>query len=200
MKRIVSLLALAVLVAGCASRKPEDTAKQYCASLLTGDFSTFKALFEKERQSYIHEDTFTKLRPTQCEVVSVSEPYVAIRYRLPLDEEWPEETGILYILPNGRIKYDPIFCMHPALGVRGLLSQMENDDVRYRQSAHRTLTKWQIPLFGFEPDAEPNARTNSITQFRNWVDENESTFDLGKVKIPISPIDQERMEKAAHNK
>jgi hypothetical protein len=77
---------------------------------------------------------------------------------------------------------------------------MENDDVRYRQSAHRTLTKWQIPLFGFEPDAEPNARTNSITQFRNWIDENESTFDLGKVKIPISPIDQERMEKAAHNK
>ena len=193
------MLALAILVAGCASRKPEKAAQQYCDAILAGDYASFMALFEKGRQSYIHEDTFGRLRPTKCEIESVSEPYITIRYRLPLDEDWPEETGVLYILPDGRIKYDPIFCMHPALALRGLLSQMENDDVRYRQSAHRTLTKWQIPLFGFTPDAEPNVRTNSITQFRNWIEENESTFDMGKVKIPVSPIDQQRMERAAHN-
>ncbi len=90
--------------------------------------------------------------------------------------------------------------MHPALGLQGLLSQMENEDVRYRQSAYRTLTKWKIPLFGFTPEAEANLRTNSITAFRNWIEENESTFDMGKEKIPVSPIDQERMKKAALNK
>lgn len=199
MKRIIPLLALAVLVAGCASRKPEDTAQQYCASLLAGDYSAFKALFEKERQSYIHEDTFDKLRPSKCEVESVSPPYVTIRYRLPLDEDWPEETGVLYILSDGRIKYDPIYCMHPSLALRGLLSQMENDDVRFRQSAYRTLTKWNIPLFGFTPEAKANVRTNSIAAFRAWLEENESTFDMGKGKIPVSPIDQERMNKATHN-
>ncbi len=199
MKRIIPLLILAALLAGCASRKPEDTAQQYCSALLAGDYASFKMLFEKERQSYIHEGTFRKLRPTKCDIESVSVPYVTIRYRLPLDQDWPEETGVLYILPNGRIKYDPIYVMHPALALRGLLSQIENDDIRYRHSAVRTLTKWQIPLFGFTPDAEPNMRTNSITEFRNWIEKNESTFDMGEVKISVSPIDQERMEKAAHN-
>lgn len=198
MKRIIACLII-LLLAGCASRTPVTTAKQYCDSLLAGDYPAFKALFEKDRQSYIHEDTFKKLRPTVCEVESVSQPHVTIRYRLPLDEDWPEETGVIYILPDGRIKYDPIFCMHPALALRGLLSQMENDDARYRQSAYRTLTKWEIPLFGFTPDAKHSARTSSTAQFRQWIQENESAFDLGKVKIPVSPIDQERMEKAAHN-
>jgi hypothetical protein len=199
MKQIIPLLVLGVLVAGCASHNPKDTAQKYCTSLLAGDYSAFKALFEKERQSYIHEDMFGNLRPTKCVIESVLPPYVTIRYRLPLGEDWPEETGVLYILPDGRIKYDPVFVMHPALALCGLLSQMENDDVRYRQSAFRTLTKWELPVFGFGPDAEPELRTNSVARFRNWIEENEFTFDMGVVKIPVSPIDQERMDKAAHN-
>lgn len=192
-------MVVATLLSGCASRTPDNTAERYRNALLAGDYSSFKALFENERQTYIHEETFGRLRPTKCEIETVSPPYVFIRYRLPLDEDWPEETGSLYILPDGRIKYDPIFVMHPALALRGLLSQMENDDVRYRQSAFRTLTKWEVPLFGFSPDAPPEARTNSVAKFRQWMKKNETTFDMGQVKIPVSPVDQERMEKAAHN-
>jgi hypothetical protein len=199
MKRIILLLVLAAMLMGCASRTPQGTAQQYCDSLLAGDYSSFKALFEKESQGYIHEETFGRLRPAKCEIESVSPPYVIIRYRLPLDKDWPEETGVLYILPDGRIKYDPIFCMHPALALRGLLSQMENDDVRFRQSAFRTLTKWKVPLFGFTPNAKPNVRTNSVAQFQSWIEKNEATFDLGNVRIPVSPIDKERMKKAARN-
>jgi hypothetical protein len=199
MKRIISCIFVAALLTGCASRTPKTTAEQYAADILAGDYLSFTTLFEKERQGYIHEQTFGKLRPTKCAVEAITPPYVTIRYRLPLDEDWPEETGVLYILPNGRIKYDPIFVMHPALALRGLLTQMENDDIRYRQSAFRTLTKWGLPLFGFTPNAEPKVRTNSVIRFRAWIEKNESTFDMGKVKIPVSPIDQERMEKATHN-
>ena len=111
-----------------------------------------------------------------------------------------EVLASLYILPDGRIKYDPIFVGHPALALHGLLSQMENDDIRFRQSAFRTLTNWNLPLFGFTPVASPDERAHSTAQFRHWVEKNEDTFDLGKVKIPVSPLDQERIEKAAHNK
>ena len=199
MKRIIVLLALAQLFAACTTREPEITAQHYCDSLTAEDFTAFKSLFAEDRQKYFSEDVFKRINLTSCEVEAVSSSYVTIRYQFHPDEQSPKMIGSLYIFPNGKIKYDPIFLGHPALALRGILSQMEHEDVRYRQSAQRTLTKWEIPLFGFLPDAEVNVRTKSISAFRDWIDENEATFDLGKVKIPVSSIDQQRTENASHN-
>ena len=199
MKRIIPCLVI-LLLAGCASRTPESTAKRYCEALLTRDFPSFRALFEKDRQQYLSEDMFNRMTPTSCAVQTVAPPYATIRYRIASDGDWPEAVGSLYILPDGSIKYDPIFCGHPAVALRGLLSQMVNDDIRFRQSAFHTLTNWELPLFEYTPDADPKVRTNSVAQFKDWVRMNEARFDLGKVKIPVSPADQERIEKAAHNK
>ena len=199
MKKITPYLIALVLMAGCAKPTPENTARRYSEALLSGDFASFKALFDKERQKYLKEDTFRRLKPPKCVVESIAAPYATVRYRIPLDADWPEERATLYILPSGRIKYDPIFLVHPALALRGLLSQIANDDIRYRQSAFRTLTKWAIPTFGFDPTAELATQTNSIARFRHWVQENESTFDTGTVKIPASPVDRERLEKAAQD-
>lgn len=193
MKHIAIIIVTAFLLCGCTKESPEMTAKQYCDTLLNGDFKAFQSLFDTEKQSYILETTFNQIKLTKCEVISASEPYAIIRYRIPLDESWPTETGCLYLLPNGKIKYDPIFVGHPALGLRSFIQQMKADDVRSRQSVFSILKTWSLPLYGFDPDATTDERTDSIAKFQNWVDENEATYDAGKIKIPVSPIDLDRI-------
>ena len=129
-----------------------------------------------------------------CSIESVTPPYATIRYQTAWDKEIPEIRGTLYILPDGKIKYDPVYLFHPALALRGLLSQMESEKVLQRQSAYTTLTEWEIPLFDFAPEAPGEERSTSIENFRMWLDKHEATFDLGKPKIPLSPIDLKRME------
>jgi hypothetical protein len=175
-------------------------AEQYCSALLSADYNAFKALFDKGSQHSLHEDTFRKLRPTKCEVISASGQHVAIRYRLLLDKDWPEQVGVIYILPNGRIKYDPIFSMHPALSLPLLCQNMTKDDATYREHAYRSLKAWDVPLFGYEPNTSSEVRSRSMKRLAEWIQEHVATFDIGKVKIPVSPIDQERMRAQTDSK
>jgi hypothetical protein len=187
------LIVVAVLT-GCASPTPRSTAQQYCKALLAGDFAAFKSLFDNRYQFYLIEGTFKVIRPSQCQVGAITPPYATIEYHIEWKGVLKKLKGSLYLFPNGRIKYDPLFVGHPALALRGILRQMENDNVLFRKSAFRTLTKWKLPTFGFRPEATPQSRRKSISRFRGWVEKNEGDFDIGDVKIPLSPFDQKRIQ------
>lgn len=199
MKKIIPILIAAVLFAGCGEPKPDAVAQHYSQALRSGDFELFKSLFQEDKRKFLNEETFHSVTTTYVEILAIAPPYITVQTRIPWDGTVVEQTGTVYLLPNSRIKYAPIFMGHPALALRGLLSQMGNDHIGFRQSAFRTLTNWELPHFGFDPDAAPALRSKSVDHFREWVEKNESTFDLGKIKIPVSPIDLERMRKAAHN-
>lgn len=194
MKYVFATILIA-MVTGCTTSSPEKTATQYCNALLEHDFELFKSLYPESRRPTLNEDSFKRMKLSSCSVESVAPPYATIRYRVAWDQEIPEMPGTLYILPNGKIKYDPIFSGHPALALRGLLLQMESEELLQRKSAFMTLTKWKLPLFGFDPEAPAAERSASTEKFREWVENNEATFDLGKPVIPLSPIDRERLEK-----
>ena len=109
MKIVLAMMMAAWVVVGCKAAKPEDVARQYVQALQAGDPAAFKALLDKKRQRMCYENVFRTIRPEKLEIIKVEPPYIILRYRLPLDKNWPVETGTIYLYPNGKIKYDPIF-------------------------------------------------------------------------------------------
>lgn len=169
------------------------TAKHYCDAINAGNYVAFKELFDSRYQPLLTENMFRGLRPSSCSTKHIDVPYATIEYTSPGDVSAGEQYGSLYLLPNGKIKYDPIYIRHPALSLRGIVELMESEDLIFRQNAFKRMLAWNLPMFGFDPGVEPYTQFISIEQFASWVFENETTFDLTEPKLPLSPLDQERI-------
>ncbi|MBN2683644.1 MAG: hypothetical protein JXR40_00055 [Pontiellaceae bacterium] len=179
------LIALTLL--GCDSTSMQDyNAKKYCQALNAANYESFKVLYSEKRQNDLTEEMFNAMDPLECRLESFSMPYAFIHYKPRVGDE---QSTTLYLYPSGKIKYDPIFFRHPALKLRAFAEQLEHEDLTFRQAAFNHLTAWNVPTFGYDPELDPFIQIDRVEQLREWVDENEATFDVGDPKIPLSPID-----------
>ena len=199
MKSCAATLICVVLCFGCrptateVTARSEQTAREYAAALQEHDFVRFQVLFEESRRKVLSERTFRFVADTvtNVAVLSTSERYSSIQYSSAHGYEgWSAvRTGTLYVTINGKIKYDSIFCGHPAFAVDPMISQLESDDVRMRDGGLHMLTKWHIPTFGFESSEQAQQRAAHIEKIKEWWRDNCSTFDLGEPNLPLSSLD-----------
>lgn len=181
-----------LLMVGCTAAQPDDVALRYAQALRSGDFAAFKGLWQAGAQRALNENVFRIMQPEKVEVVQATACYITLCYRLSIHKNRPEQMGTVYLLPDGKVKYDPIFLMHPALYLRGLLPQLQSGDLQRRQSALWSMEKMKIPAYGFAPDAALEQRAQAIVQIQQWIDKNEATFDCGDPKIPLSAVDLQK--------
>ena len=166
---------------------PDETARKYCEALNAANFEALLPLFNaytKERLEKNGDNAFRAFRPSSCRVESVTTSYALIAYTTVDEPE--EQIGTLYFLPNGHIKYDPIYAQHPALKLRGLPLMMESSDEYECELAYKRMSAWDIPMFGFDPYGAAIERSASAAELHEWIRENEATFDVGEPPIPLS--------------
>ena len=186
-------LALLLLVTGC-SQKLEQTdyeaiAQQYCDATMAKDIDALTTLFWAPVQKAINKEIFDFVEPSVCEVLEVKPPYATIRFKYAIDDMEDEKVASLYMLSDGKLKYDVFHQMHPAPGLRGLLFGLQDPDIEGRKGHVYTLERWGVPLFGYQYTASPESQRKAIDKIEKWIEENEASYDAGKPKIPLSPED-----------
>lgn len=182
----------ALILLGCSPAPRLDyNAQKFCQSLNAGNFEACKVLYSAQQQQQLTAAMFSALLPSNCRMESFSLPYATVLYT-PRNEA--EQTASLYLYPSGTIKYDPIFFRHPALDLRSFAKQLEHEDIIYRQAAYTRLTAWKIPTFDYDPKINPSTQRESLEKIHAWVGENEASFDLNEPKIPLSPLDLNRLK------
>ena len=206
MKSSAAIVLCVVLCVGCkptakdVAVSPMETARAYAAALQDHDFVRFQILFEESRRKYLSERTFRLIAvtATNVDVLSTPEKYPSIQYSVSQGHDGRTAnigTGSIYVTSSGKIKYDPIFCIHPAFGIDAMISQLESDDIRMRDGGLSWLTKWHIPTFGFVSGEQKQQRDGHITEIKSWWLDNRGTYDLGEPRLPLSPVDLQTLEK-----
>ncbi|MDF7800450.1 SHD1 domain-containing protein [Pontiellaceae bacterium B1224] len=107
-------------------------------------------------------------------------------------------TGYIYLLDNGKFKYDPLYYWHPVETAFKKISSMSSFCARQKALKEKNnvspgwgmnlevLISSGIPTFGLNEEQCAYEQTEELMKCIKWLEENASTWDLGEPKIPLS--------------
>jgi len=178
----------------------ENIAKQYADACVAENYASWKILFH-DVESVSASDFRTALASQGFGVVMGGYSIEKIRVKkieglnvhitIQCRASSANYDGWLQLLPNGKIKYDPIVHLHPIpKAIRALphswSKPLDSNSLTatVHEVAARNLTESGIPLFGLELDSERKERRESVEKIHEWLKENGDSWDNSEPKIP----------------
>ena len=174
----------------------ENIAEQYIAACVAANYKSWKILFH-DAESVSEKDFHTALVSRGSGVIQghiiqtirvkkIEELSVHITIRCKVSSR--NYDGWLQLLPDGKIKYDPIVHIHPIpKAITALpyirIKHLDNPNLLSKVAASN-LTESGIPLFGLELVSNPEEKRESLEKIRDWLKENGDSWDNSEPKIP----------------
>ncbi|MEA2067729.1 MAG: hypothetical protein U9P12_00885 [Verrucomicrobiota bacterium] len=173
----------------------KEIAEQYADACINQDFKAWQKL-SVNGEHRLRGD-FTRGVTSGRSVKSVRIKEVD-EHNIRIQFQWKSGSrveGWLQLLPDGKIKYDPIVFAHPipqAFKHYGIINMIELDDTQFsssRKSSSRKLKETGIPLFGYDPEAPIHDQKKALEAIREWLIEHGAEWDSSEPKLAC-PKDQ----------
>jgi hypothetical protein len=188
---LTALLLSSSLYAELSKDQVKEIAEQYAEACVNRDFESWKALYFNPEQC-THRDF---MRGVADPRLTKPGHLRAVRIRkvkgLTVQVESQKNLGVktkgwLLLLPNGKIKYDPIIYPHPilsasrecnhALAVTTGLFDQQNDNINYSHSL-QYLVESGIPTFGLKIDDSSHNHIKALEEVQEWIEDNWNKWD-----------------------
>lgn len=138
-------------------------------------------------------------------------PYIHIEIRFSyvgtdrsMARPYPKKKGYIFLLGNGKIKYDPLCFHHPLQRAFGIIPSMDrlcrtqaelqsNDGsekmIKMKNNIWNAqvdlLNEIGIPTFGLNKDQMASEQEENLKKCITWLVEESRTWDTGEPKIPL---------------
>ena len=204
MKRIGLVFINAVLYplalyAALSETEVRKIAEQYADACIKQNYRSWQALsFNKDRvsrEAFLNAVTMGYIITgdnTHCpKTISIMESDGRnVHLQIPL-KGGGERRGWLQLLPDGKIKYDPLICRHPTLLAflnarippRCKCSGRHNSRCTAGSEIFERLTSIGVPLFGFNPKASIRDQEQALKKINEWLVENGAQWDNSEPKV-----------------
>ena len=93
--------------------------------------------------------------------------------------------GWLQLLPNGQIKYTPIYYPHPLLDAFHRATLLSQGNLDLRSNAVSRFKQLGIPLFDYRADASEYRRRRGLNKIYEWLYEEGKTWDATEPEVFI---------------
>lgn len=181
-------------------KQVKEIAEKYIEAVMDKDYETWAALmadatdFDKRRfnasytwRSNSPYNLTCLVRLKKIKYKSQEENYV----RVLVKQENRESEHWLMFQPDGKIKYDSIFILHPVQVVRACTGYFwsplsSKRDASEKQVYSDTLIKMGemgLPLFGYTPDVSESHRIQSIRKIFDWLQKHGDEWDVSEPKV-----------------
>lgn len=181
--------------------------EKYEAALEEGNKSALLDLFDIKSQLNMSRWYPRKGNIDQIKIKDIDEPYVLLQIKFDsyetvmggktIETQTRDITGYIYLLDDGKIKYDPLSFWHPVEIAFQQISSMTSTCARQIASPEKTngrvgwgmtweiLTASGIPTFGLNEEQYAYEQKEELKKCIKWLEENASSWDLGESKIPL---------------
>lgn len=189
----LATLALSSLAfAELSKSEVEDIAEQYAEACMNQDFDLWKSIYYNpelcSRQIFEqHEGAFGRARNRfplkKVSVGKIDELNAVIEFTGKNSVRW---KGWLQLLPDGKVKYDPIFYPHPIGNISEaakivnnniVLSRLRNTTMEDTSESIEFLLKSGIPTYNLKVNDSADNHLEAARKILDWVDENLTKWD-----------------------
>ena len=198
------LLFSSTLFAELSEKEVEVIAEQYADAILKVDYKAWQALsYDKNRVS--EQDFFTNVvqfvvsYPRKIRITDVDDLNVKFHIRWSDAIYGGYSEGWLQLLPDGKIKYDPLICEHPIAvalknwGISVRCSNTARCNSKTHQHSRNCVRKRRferlkatgIPLFGYDLNASPFDQKAELRKISAWLKEEGAHWDNSEPKLDI---------------
>jgi len=187
---LTTLMLTSSLYAELSKDQVKAIAKQYAAACVDRDFDAWKALYYSSDKCKRRDFMLGVANPNHTKGSHIKTVRIKNVKGLSVQVEPQKNMGVkskgwLLLLPNGKIKYDPIIYPHPIIAIsqecqhalaiaRGVgdydSSSDYSDSIRY-------LLKSGIPTFGLEAGDPTHKQIKALEEIAGWIAKNRNQWD-----------------------
>ncbi len=196
---IIAILTLPTfLLAELAQDEVKMLAQQYAEACMNKDFKVWQSMYYKPSETSevrfknalqgAGSGVMTQVaEPKNIRIKKVDGRNVYLQIQ---SQNGHRDDGWLQLLPDGKVKYDPIICPHPIIQVfdNYAFARMYSDDSGQRVDELRKmciahLLETGIPTFGLKIDSPNHAQFKALDDIEEWLDENGDKWDVSEPHV-----------------